>query len=87
MDQEEARARCLSRPAKRYEIYSNKKRNKEPRQSVRMPRNSSLQPIEESSKNGARAGSSGPRYTEHAAIVSSANPLSKILRAGGPHYR
>ncbi|XP_014230923.1 otopetrin-1-like [Trichogramma pretiosum] len=52
MDQEEARARCLSRPAKRYEIYSNKKRNKEPRQSVRMPRNSSLQPIEESSKNG-----------------------------------
>ncbi|CAB0036489.1 unnamed protein product [Trichogramma brassicae] len=51
MDQEEARARCLSRPAKRYEIYSNKKRNKEPRQSARMPRNSSLQPIEESSKN------------------------------------
>ena len=49
MDLEEARTRCLSRPNKRYEIYSNKKR-KEPRNSVKMPRNT-LQPIEESNSN------------------------------------
>ncbi|XP_011501479.1 PREDICTED: otopetrin-1-like [Ceratosolen solmsi marchali] len=41
----EASARCLSRPPKRYEIYSNKR----PREQSRMPRNAtSLQPIEES---------------------------------------
>jgi hypothetical protein len=50
----EASARCLSRPPKRYEIYSNKRRREQPR----MPRNAtSLQPIEESNsgKSGKRS--------------------------------
>lgn len=67
MDQE-ASARCLSRPPKRYEIYSNKRR-REPGGSSnsgaaagsRMPRNAStLQPIEESN-----SGKSGESYIIH----------------------
>ncbi|OXU24793.1 hypothetical protein TSAR_004518 [Trichomalopsis sarcophagae] len=60
MDQE-ARARCLSRPPKRYEIYSNKRRRDPGGSSSsgaagsRMPRNAStLQPIEES--NSGKSG-------------------------------
>ena len=63
MDQEEARTRCLSRPPKRYEIYSNKRRCRDScappaaGAGARMPRATSastLQPIEES--NSGKSG-------------------------------
>ncbi|XP_023246757.1 uncharacterized protein LOC106642326 [Copidosoma floridanum] len=56
MDQEEeARARCLSRPPKRYEIYSNKRRRDKMPRSAAVANAATLQPIEEANSGKSTA--------------------------------